>query len=278
MQDSLESQILEAFQTNEEYFRVIRDFHCGHGSVAIDAEEKDMIERFMGSHVLDAGCGEGSIARWFAGKYSKISVVGVDCSSVALSMARAASSGNSLGRLNWAEASIKSLPFVSSAFDLVLCHAVLEHVVDYPAGLQELARVLRPGGRLIIRTANSGRLEIGAVRALLKLLSRKTRESALYPTLIQRAGSVEDNQENFDVTHIWSNVIARHLKRLGFRILHFTTQRAAVWHSPIYEESGSLRRLVTKIVYTLPFYPFTHLGPNILVACEKIGTNAFSSR
>ena len=99
-------------------------------------------------------------------------------------------------------------------------------------------------------------------------------ESVLQPTLVQRVGSVDDNQQNFDVSHIWSNLLIKHLKNIGLRILHFTTMRSAVWNSPVYKESGFLRRLVIRTVYTMPIFPFTHLGPSILVGCEKIDRGA----
>ncbi len=42
------------------------------------------------------------------------------------------------------------LPFASATFDTVLCTSVLEHVDDAEAAISEIARILRPGGRLII--------------------------------------------------------------------------------------------------------------------------------
>ena len=45
------------------------------------------------------------------------------------------------------------LPFASGAFDLVLSHAVIEHVADAPLYLRECARVLAPGGRVYLSTA-----------------------------------------------------------------------------------------------------------------------------
>jgi SAM-dependent methyltransferase len=48
----------------------------------------------------------------------------------------------------WAQAG--ALPFADGAFDTVLCTQVLEHLPDPPAALAEMARVLAPGGRLIL--------------------------------------------------------------------------------------------------------------------------------
>ncbi len=45
------------------------------------------------------------------------------------------------------------LPFRDRAFDMVLSHAVIEHVADAPLYLRECARVLAPGGHVFLSTA-----------------------------------------------------------------------------------------------------------------------------
>ena len=56
-------------------------------------------------------------------------------------------------RLHFALADGMALPFSNGAFDLVLSHAVIEHVADAPLYLRECARVLAPGGRVYLSTA-----------------------------------------------------------------------------------------------------------------------------
>jgi SAM-dependent methyltransferase len=51
-------------------------------------------------------------------------------------------------------ANLESLPLPDASFDLVLCTQVIEHLLDPALGLRELARVLAPGGRLVITTDN----------------------------------------------------------------------------------------------------------------------------
>jgi SAM-dependent methyltransferase len=50
----------------------------------------------------------------------------------------------------------ESIPLPSSTFDLILSHEVIEHVQDDRAAVQEMIRVLRPGGRVIIFCPNRG--------------------------------------------------------------------------------------------------------------------------
>jgi ubiquinone/menaquinone biosynthesis C-methylase UbiE len=53
-------------------------------------------------------------------------------------------------RVDYARADAKALPFLDERFDVVLSLYVLHHTVGYRAALMEIARVLRPGGRLLV--------------------------------------------------------------------------------------------------------------------------------
>ncbi len=50
----------------------------------------------------------------------------------------------------------ETLPFPDHSFDLILSHEVLEHVQDDRTAVQEMARILRPGGRMVIFVPNRG--------------------------------------------------------------------------------------------------------------------------
>jgi SAM-dependent methyltransferase len=58
-----------------------------------------------------------------------------------------------LGNLTFAVGDGMALPFRNGSFDLVLSHAVIEHVADAPLYLRECARVLADGGRLYLSTS-----------------------------------------------------------------------------------------------------------------------------
>lgn len=88
--------------------------------------------------VLDAGCGDGVFARAVAAPV----VVGVDMAPAMVERARARG-------VDAREARIEELPFADGEFDVVVCNWVLYHLRDAEAGVRELSRVLRPGGRFV---------------------------------------------------------------------------------------------------------------------------------
>jgi len=88
--------------------------------------------------VLDAGCGSGD----FAATIAAPEVVCVDFSAAAVEAARRRGLRAELGR-------IEQLPFEDGAFDVVTCNWVLYHLAEPEAGVAEIERVLRPGGRFV---------------------------------------------------------------------------------------------------------------------------------
>lgn len=102
-------------------------------------------------HVLDLGCGPGWALAALAAKAPRGRVVGADPSEL---MAEIATDRNRQlvrsGRVDVAVASAERLPFTDRAFDKVLCVHVLYFWPDLDAAFREIARVLKPGGRLVL--------------------------------------------------------------------------------------------------------------------------------
>jgi len=103
-----------------------------------------------GDHVLDVGCGSGAVTRDIARRIgSRGRAVGLDPSSELLAIARElAREAGVADCLEFCEGDVLRLPFPDRSFDVVLCVTVLSHVPHGEAAIPELARVLRPGGRL----------------------------------------------------------------------------------------------------------------------------------
>ncbi|HWO71315.1 MAG TPA: class I SAM-dependent methyltransferase [Actinomycetota bacterium] len=101
-----------------------------------------------GARVLDVATGTGLVARELARRGAR--VVGLDQSEamVAEAVRRARRAGFS-GRLRFVLGRAERLPFPDGAFDAVTFTYLLRYVDDPEATVAELARVLRPGGRLV---------------------------------------------------------------------------------------------------------------------------------
>jgi malonyl-CoA O-methyltransferase len=89
--------------------------------------------------VVDVGCGTG---RWTA----RLNALGVDASPAMLAVA--GRKRGLRGRLAVADAT--ALPMATACCDVVLCALTLGHIRDRAAALRELARILEPGGMLIV--------------------------------------------------------------------------------------------------------------------------------
>jgi SAM-dependent methyltransferase len=121
--------------------------------VFAEPERRALFSRYVGGpdrRVLDVGCRYGALTRSYLDGND---VVGVDVDREAL--AEAAKLGI---ETHWADADAP-LPFPDASFDVVVAGELLEHIRD-PAGLvDEAARVLRPGGRIVGSVPNGFRLK-----------------------------------------------------------------------------------------------------------------------
>lgn len=102
-----------------------------------------------GRRVLDAGCGVGVYTH--ALQEAGAQALGVDVEAERVEEAREGASG-----ALFAVASVEQFPFRDASFDVVFSHEVLEHVEDDLRALQEAARVLRPGGTVVLFVPNRG--------------------------------------------------------------------------------------------------------------------------
>jgi len=99
--------------------------------------------------VLDVGCGGGFATNFLARLDFQVS--GIDFSEPTLSVARRMDATKSV---NYVQGDAYQLPFVDGQFDAVLAFDFLEHVSDPQKIVQEVARVLKPGGQFLFHTFN----------------------------------------------------------------------------------------------------------------------------
>jgi SAM-dependent methyltransferase len=99
-----------------------------------------------GLAVLDCGCGPGSLTVELAERVAPGLVVGIDIGALAIEEARALARDRQVGNVRFEEASVYELPFPAASFDAVFSHAVMNHLREPARALQEMRRVLKPGG------------------------------------------------------------------------------------------------------------------------------------
>jgi ubiquinone/menaquinone biosynthesis C-methylase UbiE len=112
----------------------------------------DLVAYQDGSHVpvtiLDIGCGTGRLLRKAGQIWPMASLVGVDPSQGMLEVARRLVPG-----ATFHVASAESLPLADASVDVAMTTMSLHHWKDQAAGVREIARVLRPGGRFCLADA-----------------------------------------------------------------------------------------------------------------------------
>jgi len=96
--------------------------------------------------VLDCGCGLGSITVGLAEVVAPGEVVGIDVERQVLDMAQRSSAERGLANISFAVADVYHLPFPDASFDAAVAHTLLVHLREPWRALEEIRRVLKPGG------------------------------------------------------------------------------------------------------------------------------------
>ncbi|MFO7758562.1 MAG: bifunctional 2-polyprenyl-6-hydroxyphenol methylase/3-demethylubiquinol 3-O-methyltransferase UbiG [Roseovarius sp.] len=136
---------------------------------------------WQGKTVLDLGCAGGFMAEALTDRGAI--VTGIDPADQAVDAARAHASAHGY-HITYDIGIGEALPYETAEFDAVVCVDVLEHVQDLSMVLDEVARVLRPGGLFLFDTINRNILArlvtITLAEDILRILPRGTHDPALF--------------------------------------------------------------------------------------------------
>jgi len=147
-----------------------------------------------GRRVLDLGCGDGAYTLLAAKKGA--SAVGLDISPEMLKAARSRADAEGT-QVSWCQASIGAIPFASNAFDIIIAVTVLCFIDNSDSAVKEAARVLRPGGSLVI--AELGKYSAWAVsRRVRGWLGSRTWSGARFWTVRELRRAMEAAGLRFD--------------------------------------------------------------------------------
>jgi len=121
-------------------------------------------EPLVGANVLDYGCGPADFGLWMACRGAEVTLLDLSPAAIELGQRRAMASGLSVRGVA-ANASHLNM-FRDEEFDLVFACAALHHTLKYPGAVEELARILRPGARLVLCETWGGNPVLNAARRL----------------------------------------------------------------------------------------------------------------
>lgn len=117
----------------------------------------ELLELGPGDVMLDLACGPGNFTRRFAHEVgSQGLAVGLDGSASMLNRAVSEASNQGTRSIAFVRAEATTLPFVDDAFDALCCFAALHMFPDPLASLDEIARVIKPDGRIALLTSLVG--------------------------------------------------------------------------------------------------------------------------
>ena len=159
------------------------------------------------AHVLDVGCGTGELLRRLRARYPGAALAGLDPVAEMLAVARDKLSGDEDLRVGYANA----LPWHTGSFDRVVSCNMFHYITHPVEALREMARVLRPGGVIVLTDWCDDYLACRLCNYYLRLTNRafyKTYREAECRELLREAGFEDVKLERYKINWLWGLMTA----------------------------------------------------------------------
>ena len=166
-------------------------------------------DKFSGKALLDVGCGNGFVAVGYARFGAHVTAVDLTTKAVELTKQRFKVYGIDAdkGGHHFLQANAESLPFADESFDVVTCYGVIHHTTDTARAIDEIFRVLKPGGqlRLMVYHRNSViyRVKFPYWRVMWREVRGKTQQEMVNRVdgILNPLGKVYSKAEVRELTH-----------------------------------------------------------------------------
>lgn len=141
--DPHQIKAMQKFMVNDVTFKITTNFFC-----------KNILDTSPSGKLLDAGCGWGRSLMGLKRKFPFLKITGVDIVEELLELGKRITADMNLTNIDWHQASLMNLSFEDNYFDNIISTRVLHYMLEPSKIIEELLRVLKPGGRMIIIVPN----------------------------------------------------------------------------------------------------------------------------
>ena len=159
------------------------------------------------ARLLDVGCGTGELLRRMRAKYPDAALAGLDPVPQMLAVARDKLGGKEDLRIGYAD----SLPWPAAGFDVVVSCNMFHYITHPVEALREMARVIRPGGALVLTDWCDDYIACRLCNLYLRLTNRafyKTYREAECLDLLGQAGFGTVRFERYKISWLWGLMTA----------------------------------------------------------------------
>jgi SAM-dependent methyltransferase len=131
-------------------------------------------EPVRGLRILDYGCGPADFGLWLATEGADVTLLDLSPAAIELALKRAHASAVTVRGIAAGASRLDMLG--DGEFDLVFACAALHHTLKYPGALEELARIMKPGARLVLAETWGGNPLLNAARKVRARMANEAEE------------------------------------------------------------------------------------------------------